>query len=173
AYISNQLAPWNITEDVSTSHTNFAKIEAKFVEATNFVYRTNAVIADLRAWHILRAVGARRQFLEILLQFLENHFVTQWSKSEGVYFDPYYDDGTYQDALATQFEYLENEKWRNALLNPACTFYDLLKISAESPAMIIYLDTYQSKGNKANIANENYARELMELFTMGVDNGYD
>jgi uncharacterized protein (DUF1800 family) len=68
---------------------------------------------------------------------------------------------------------LENQKWRAALLNPQCTFYDLLKISAESPAMIIYLDTATSKGNGGNIANENYARELMELFTMGVDNGYD
>ena len=47
--------------------------------------------------------------------------------------------------LATQLEFLENDKWRNALLNPQCTFYDLLKISAESPAMIIYLDTAGSK----------------------------
>jgi uncharacterized protein (DUF1800 family) len=46
----------------------------------------------------------------------------------------------------------------------------MLRISAESPAMIIYLDTVTS--NK-DAANENYARELMELFTMGVDNGYD
>jgi hypothetical protein len=39
--------------------------------------------------------------------------------------------------------------------------------------MIIYLDTVNSKGNGNNIANENYARELLELFTFGVDNGYD
>ncbi|MDB6110646.1 MAG: hypothetical protein JWR69_2396, partial [Pedosphaera sp.] len=69
--------------------------------------------------------------------------------------------------------FLENDKWRNALLNPQCTFYDLLKISAESPAMIIYLDTAGSKGTGSNIANENYAREIQELFCMGVDNGYD
>src|SRR5437588_9031189 len=58
-------------------------------------------------------------------------------------------------------------------MNPQCTCYDLLKISAESAAMIIYLDTVNSKGNSGNIANENYARELQELFTFGVDNGYD
>jgi uncharacterized protein (DUF1800 family) len=173
AYVAEQLAPWTLTEDVSGTHANFAAIEGKFVEAASFVWRTNAAIADLRAWHVLRAVGAKRQFLEILLQFLENHFVTQWSKTANSYFDTYYDDGTYQDAVAAQFEYLENEKWRNALLNPACTFYDLLKISAESPAMIIYLDTVSSKGNGGNIANENYAREIMELFCLGVDNGYD
>jgi uncharacterized protein (DUF1800 family) len=53
------------------------------------------------------------------------------------------------------------------------TFLDLLTISAESVAMIIYLDTVTSRGNPPNIPNENYSRELLELFTMGVDNGYD
>jgi uncharacterized protein (DUF1800 family) len=172
AFINEQLAPWNITENVASFHTNISFIEAKFCDATNLVGLTNAAIADLRAWHCLRAVGANRQLLEILLQFLENHFVTQYTKTYN-YFDTYYDDGNMQNRLATQFEYLENQKWRAALLNPQCTFYDLLKISAESPAMIIYLDTVSSKGNGSNIANENYARELMELFTMGVDNGYD
>jgi uncharacterized protein (DUF1800 family) len=70
-------------------------------------------------------------------------------------------------------EYVENRRWREALLNPRCTFGDLLKISAESPAMIIYLDTVTSRGDGRNIANENYARELFELFTFGVDSGYD
>jgi uncharacterized protein (DUF1800 family) len=173
AYIAEQLAPWNLTEDVIGTHTNIPAIEAKFCDTTNFVSgTTNASISDLRAWHILRAVGAKRQLLEVLLQFLENHFVTQYSKSVE-YFDTYYDDGNLQNRLATQLEFLENSKWRNALLNPQCTFYDLLQISAESPAMIIYLDTAGSKGNGSNIANENYARELQELFCMGVDNGYD
>ena len=39
--------------------------------------------------------------------------------------------------------------------------------------MIIYLDTVNSRGDGTRIANENYARELLELFTFGVDNGYD
>ncbi len=178
AYIDEQLAPWTLTEDVTGTHTNIAAIENKFVEATNYVYTTNATISDLRAWHILRAIGAKRQLLEVMLQFWENHFVTQWSKSKGVYFDTYYDDGNIEDILATQLEYFENEKWRAALLTPTCTFFDLLKISAESPAQIIYLDTYTSRGDttsgsKTNVANENYAREIMELFCMGVDNGYD
>jgi len=129
-------------------------------------------LADLRAWHVLRAIGARRQLLEILLQFCENHFVTQYTKSEG-YVDNFYPDNTISTPVAVQFEYLENDHWRNALLNPACTFYDLLKISAESPAMIIYLDTVTSRGDSTRVANENYARELLELFTFGVDNGYD
>lgn len=126
----------------------------------------------LRAWHVQNAVGARRQLLEVLLQFLENHFVTEHDKSRE-YLSAYYNDGTQQDALAADWEFRENAAWRAALLRPDCTFYDLLKISAESPAMIVYLDTVNSRGDGRNIANENYARELFELFCLGVDNGYD
>ena len=138
-------------------------------------------IADLRRWHLLNAVQSKRQLLEVLRQFLENHFVTQYSKSTE-YLAAYYDNGT-ESRAATQIELRENLRWRTALLKPQVTFLDLLKISAESPAMIIYLDTVNSRGNatrngngvvtKRNIANENYARELCELFCFGVDNGYD
>jgi uncharacterized protein (DUF1800 family) len=174
AYITEQLAPELITETVSDSHTNIDIIAAKFAAPTDVIPMNTAsyaTISDFRAWHVLRAVGAKRQLLEILLQFFENHFVTQYEKSLD-YFDPFYDGGTNEQRIAAQFEYLENDKWRTALLSPTCTFYDLLKISAESPAQIIYLDTVTSKGNASNIANENYARELLELFTFGVDNGY-
>ena len=174
AYIAEQLAPETIPETVTNSHANIGLIEAKFASATDVIPSnpTNyATIDDFRAWHVLRAVGAKRQLLEILLQFFENHFVTQFSKSDD-YFDQFYDGEINEPRIAAQFEYLENQKWRAALLNPNSTFYDLLRISAESPAMIIFLDTVTSKGNGSNIANENYARELMELFTFGVDNGY-
>jgi uncharacterized protein (DUF1800 family) len=77
--------------------------------------------------------------------------------------------------VATQIEFAQLQRWRDALLNPQCTFYDLLKISAESPGMVVYLDTVVSRGdgNPPQIANENYARELLELFSFGVNNGYD
>ena len=173
AYIAEQLAPELITETVTNSHANINIIQAKFAAPTAVIPESTnyASIDDFRAWHILRAVGAKRQLLEVLLQFFENHFVTQYLKSLD-YFDQFYDNSNAESRIAAQFEYLENDKWRNALLNPACTFHDLLKISAESPAMIIYLDTVTSKGNGSNIANENYGRELLELFTFGVDNGY-
>jgi uncharacterized protein (DUF1800 family) len=98
--------------------------------------------------------------------------VTQHSKSSDYFANQGY-DGTTAGWLATSWEFSEMTKWRNALLNPDCTFYDLLKISTESPAMIVYLDSAGSRGSGNNIANENYARELLELFTFGVDNGYD
>jgi uncharacterized protein (DUF1800 family) len=52
-------------------------------------------------------------------------------------------------------------------------FRDLLKASAVSPAMLTYLDGNENKkSNPTDIPNENYARELMELHTLGVHGGY-
>jgi uncharacterized protein (DUF1800 family) len=53
--------------------------------------------------------------------------------------------------------------------NALGTFEDLLLASARHPAMLLYLDQAQSN---ARGLNENYARELMELHTLGVDAGY-
>ncbi|MGB1558020.1 MAG: DUF1800 domain-containing protein, partial [Oceanococcaceae bacterium] len=49
------------------------------------------------------------------------------------------------------------------------SFPEMLQASARSPAMMTYLNTVQ---NEAAGPNENYARELMELHTLGVDGGY-
>jgi uncharacterized protein (DUF1800 family) len=132
----------------------------------------SSTIDDLRAWFTQHATSANRQLLEVLSQFWENHFVTYHSKTVD-YLDRYYDDFDLMNRLAANMEYREMKRWRQAMLNPNCTFYDLLKIHVESPAEIIYLDTVDSRGDGNNIANENYGRELLELFTMGVDNGYD
>ncbi|MDZ4767343.1 MAG: DUF1800 domain-containing protein [Chloroflexota bacterium] len=48
-------------------------------------------------------------------------------------------------------------------------FHDLLRASAHSPAMLVYLDNV---GSNRRAPNENYARELMELHTLGVNGGY-
>ncbi len=49
-------------------------------------------------------------------------------------------------------------------------FPDMLKASAHSPAMLAYLDNSSSRNGNPN---ENYARELMELHSLGVDGGYN
>jgi uncharacterized protein (DUF1800 family) len=59
-------------------------------------------------------------------------------------------------------------------------FEDMVLASAQHPAMLVYLDNYQSigpgsrgaQGNARRGLNENYARELLELHTLGVDGGY-
>lgn len=61
-----------------------------------------------------------------------------------------------------------DEHLRFAQLGPA-RFGELLHTSATSPAMLLYLDQQRSF---ANAINENYAREIMELHTLGVDGGY-
>lgn len=149
-----------------------AQVYNKLLAGKESLFNMQASLADLRAWFVMHAVGAKRQLLEVLTQFLENHFVTEHSKSVD-YFDRFYDDFPLMDRIAADLEFREISRWREALANPKCTFLDLLRISAESPAMIIYLDTVTSRGDGSFIANENYARELLELFTFGVDNGYD
>jgi uncharacterized protein (DUF1800 family) len=129
-------------------------------------------LSDLRAYHVLRAVQSKRQLYEILVQFFENHFTTEYQKID-TWFDDNFSNAITNSAkratLAVDLEWREHLKFRQALLNPNCTFHDLLKISIESPAMIIYLDTILST---RTAANENYARELLELHTFGADNGY-
>lgn len=58
-------------------------------------------------------------------------------------------------------------------------FKDILRASLMHPAMLVYLDNFHStveksekSGTKKGGVNENYARELLELHTMGVDSGY-
>jgi uncharacterized protein (DUF1800 family) len=163
----------------NTEHSLVVRVSDSNAESgANGIYSTSstllskltsgaASIGDLQAWFALHAVRSRRQLLEVLSQFVDNHFTTYYGKTRD-YMDGRVTDG--QEMIATEFEFRELAKWREVLMNPNGTFYDLLKISAESPTMIIYLDTVTSK---TGAANENYARELMELFTMGVDNGYD
>ncbi len=153
------------THDLSGAQNNPAPLFGKLKAG-------QATLADLRAWHVLRAVQSPRQLHEVLRQFLENHFVTEFTKTRD-YFDGRGYDSPDPERLAVRTEFVENQRWREALLKPSVTFHDLLKISAESPAMILYLDTVTSRGDGTYVANENYARELCELFCFGVDNGYD
>jgi uncharacterized protein (DUF1800 family) len=132
-----------------------------------------ANLDDLRAWHVYRAIHSKRQLHEVLAQFFQNHFTTQYDKTQD-YFEMNFDVGAYtndtlRNSIALDLHWREHNKFRQALLNPNCNFYDLLKISIESEAMIIYLDTILSA---TNAPNQNYAREILELHTMGADNGY-
>jgi uncharacterized protein (DUF1800 family) len=124
------------------------------------VYSTGAV--ELRDMHvepmlrglqqaaILRAVYSRHQLRERLIDFWTNHFNIYARKGDGTYFLP-----------ADQLKVIRPHALGK--------FPDLLKASAHSPAMLSYLD---NNVNQKGRANENYARELMELHTLGVHGGY-
>jgi uncharacterized protein (DUF1800 family) len=117
---------------------------------------------DLFAGKLQRAVYSDRQLEEVLTDFWYNHFNVYLDKGADRYMVTAYE----RDAI------------RPHVLG---RFKDLLRATAESPAMLFYLDNFQSVGPEANKnpkakrrngLNENYGRELMELHTLGVDGGY-
>lgn len=104
------------------------------------------------------AVYARRQLEQVVAEFWNNHFSTDYNQV----FEVYFNAGITADA-----QYREMEHFRWYAFNG--TFREMLEISAFGPAMIPYLDTNE---NVVGRPNENFARELMELHTMSVDGGY-
>jgi uncharacterized protein (DUF1800 family) len=118
---------------------------------------------DLLESKLLRAIYSNRQLAEELDDFWFNHFNVYYDKGADRFLIPAYE----RDAIRP---------------NVLGKFRDLLEATAKSPAMLFYLDNFQSvrpdldakakgKGRKRGL-NENYARELMELHTLGVNGGY-
>ena len=97
-----------------------------------------------------RQIFSKRQLYEVMVEFWTNHFNIHLLNGLGPTLKP-------EDDLQVIRQH--------ALGN----FRDLLHASAKSPSMLFYLDNFF---NIATAPNENYARELMELHTLGVDGGY-
>jgi uncharacterized protein (DUF1800 family) len=141
---------------------------------------------ELQMSRILRAVYSERQLQEVMVDFWTNHFNVYAAKGADRWLLPAYDRDTIRPHTLGKF-------------------YDLLVADAQSPAMLFYLDNFQSvspnaqpqrqgagRGPLAQLMrmgnnpqqqqpppqqqrrgiNENYARELLELHTLGVDGGY-
>jgi len=104
-------------------------------------------IADLRYWWIRRMALGPRPFQEKMVLFWHGHFATSYEKVHIPY-----------------FLWLQNETFRQ---NATAKFNQLLIAVSEDPAMLRYLDGASS--NKGH-PNENFAREVMELFTLGEGN---
>jgi uncharacterized protein (DUF1800 family) len=126
--------------------------------------RPARIVGELQAARMLRAVITERQLQEVMVDFWLNHFNVFSGKGELRW-------------------YLTD--WERTVIRPHALgrFPALLRASARHPAMLFYLDNWLStrpdwvvRGgpNKGRLAglNENYARELMELHTLGVDGGY-
>jgi uncharacterized protein (DUF1800 family) len=109
-----------------------------------------AVAWELKRATLYRALFSKRQLYEMMVEFWSNHFSMYHFK----------------DDVAVLRTVDDREVTRPHALG---RFRDLLLASARSPAMLFYLDNYT---NVADGPNENYARELMELHTIGVDAGY-
>ena len=123
------------------------------------------VVTELQRAALLRAVYSERQLYELTVGFWENHFSIFANKDDDRYLLTSYDRDTIRPFAMGRFR-------------------DLLGATAHSPAMLFYLDNWRSsvarpypatKTKPAGVdggLNENYARELMELHTLGVDGGY-
>ena len=135
----------------------------------NGLQQPQRIMAELHASRILRAVYSERQLQEVLVDFWTNHFNVFAGKGADRWLLPAYDRDTIRPHAMGKFS-------------------TLLQATAQSPAMLFYLDNFQSVSPNANRPraqmmpnapaqqrrgiNENYARELMELHTLGVDGGY-
>ena len=109
-----------------------------------------AVVRDLVGATQYRAFFSPRQLYEVMVEFWTNHFSIQLING----FEPVLKPA--DDAQVIRPHALGN-------------FRDLLHASAKGSAMLYYLDNFL---NTAEAPNENYARELLELHTLGVDGGY-
>ncbi|MEQ1758140.1 MAG: DUF1800 domain-containing protein [Vicinamibacterales bacterium] len=135
------------------------------------------VIEELATAKLLRAAYSDRQLEEVLVDFWFNHFNVFAGKGREPIFITSYDRDTIRPRVLGRFR-------------------DLLGATAQSPAMLFYLDNWLSTSPDASQAlarmrtrrppgaqaapnavrsaglNENYGRELLELHTLGVDGGY-
>ena len=100
-----------------------------------------------RSWWLRRMLESPQPLREKMTLFWHNHFATSNAKVQNAGY------------MLGQYELM----YRHALGN----FRPLLQEMSKDPAMMVWLDTKDSK--KGN-PNENYARELMELFSLGIGN---
>ena len=122
---------------------------------------------ELQQLAIVRAALSERQLREVMVDFWTNHFNVFVGKGADRFLLPSYIEETIRPRALGRFE-------------------DLLIATAQSPAMLFYLDNAQSvapgsepprmrrfePNRMPRGINENYARELLELHTLGVDGGY-
>jgi len=149
AYLDEQLHPETI--DDSAMEARLAPLTSLAMDGATLLRQDRrAVVRELQQATLLRARFSKRQLQEVLVDFWSNHFNIFIGKGNCRLLK------TLDDRQAIRPHVLGS-------------FRELLGASAHSPAMLIFLDN-RSNGKKR--PNENYARELMELHTLGVDGGY-
>lgn len=152
-YLEQQLDHLNI--DVSALEAEIATqfpltLQTPAQLILNFPDNIFEVATQMIAATQYRQMFSQRQLFEIMVEFWSNHFNIHLVNGLGPTLKPH------DDQQVIRMHALGN-------------FRDLLHASAKSTAMLFYLDNFF---NQAVAPNENYARELMELHTLGVDGGY-
>ncbi|MBT3323334.1 MAG: DUF1800 family protein [Anaerolineae bacterium] len=152
AYIEEQLFP---EKDVNSEIETYIKKTFKTLNMTPTarfeLERFGQPIQEMIGATLVRQWRSSSQFYEVMVDFWSNHFNIFLPKN--------------------LCRVLKADDDRDVIrANAFGKFYDLLSASAHSPAMLVYLD--QASSNKG-APNENYARELLELHTVGVNGGYN
>lgn len=153
AYLEQQLAPEKLDD-------NRAELAARRFETLSeplgelFEYQQDLLQDELRRATVVRAVFSERQLYEVMVEFWSDHFNIDPSKGD--------------------CKWLKVADDRDVIRKHAMgKFPQMLRASALSPAMLWYLDGRVNRREHAgDKPNENYARELLELHTLGVHGGY-
>jgi len=117
------------------------------------------VYSQITRVKLVRATQSPRQLQEVMADFWFNHFNVCFDKDNDRFWTGAYEERAIRPYALGKFR-------------------DLVEATCHHPAMLYYLDNWQNSangtkvGNKVVGLNENYARELMELHTLGVDGGY-
>ncbi len=153
SWVEEQVA-WEAMDDVA------CEIRARRYEtphlppADAFEFKRPLVVGELARATLLRAVYSRRRLREVMVGFWTDHLNVDVGKGDCAWLKPTDD----------------REVVRPHALG---SFRDLLRASALSPAMLVYLDGAENRVRRpGERPNENYARELLELHTLGVRGGY-
>lgn len=150
AWLDGQLAWQQLPDPLMDAHLHFYPIlSASPVHIMQGVEKDYGAAEYALLWtRLYRATHSSRQLYERVVEFWTDHF-----------------NIPSPDVLAGKI--LDDREV--ARTHGLGYFADLLRASATSPAMLLYLDNASSY---AEHPNENYARELLELHTLGVDGGY-
>jgi uncharacterized protein (DUF1800 family) len=160
AFMQSQLNPQGIAESQTLTDI-LAQIDLP-VGLTMSTTGTLADIQDIQTARIAYAMLTERQLDELMTQFWEDHFNTEFFQQTGILasYVPGLTDAQLHHALCWS-EWSQQQRLRDNALH---TFESLLTEVTLSPAMMMYLNMDSVFGCSGN---QNYAREFLELYTMG------
>ena len=152
-YVSEQLAPEAI-DDARVERVLRRSTILELPAGELYEYKAHVVLDALTRQALLRATYGERQLHEVMVEFWSDHFSIDASKGD--------------------CRWLKAADDREVIRAHALgRFPALLRASALSPAMLWYLDgRVNRRRDGGDRPNENYARELLELHTLGVHGGY-
>ena len=133
-----------------------------------------AIIREQTAQRLIRDVESRKQLQEVVIDFWLNHFNIDISKGEEKWMLPDFERSVIRKEAFNKFGDL-----LRATTHSAAMLYYLDNQASESEIDYVAFEKWEKNGRKGaepkhrnNGINENYARELLELHTLGVDGGY-